>query len=125
MLVSQPTLEQLLLHNVLDVRFVRRIPIAGKSLTRRMLCTKSFDLLNTTNGKIVLNYYPPKHQKQVNEAAMNLCVVWDLLMQNYRQISVDAADVIRQIPADESFWKVFNNEILPMTTAQKIQYMDS
>jgi hypothetical protein len=125
MLVSQPSLENLLLHNVLEVRFKRRIPVAGKSLTRRMWCTKSFDLLNSTNGKIVLNYVPPKHAKQLNEAKKNACVVWDILMQNYRIVSVDEVDVLREIPATEEFWRTFNEEIYPMTLEQKLTFMNS
>jgi len=125
MIVPQQTLETLLLSNVLDIRFTRRIPVAGKPATRRMLCTKSFELLNSTNGKIVLNYVPPKHNKKVNEAITNTCVVWDVLMQNYRVVSADQVDVLREMPANDEFWKTFNEEILPMSTDQKINFMNS
>ena len=125
MIVSQPSLEALLLSNVLDLRFTRRIPVVGKPTTRRMICTKSFDLLNSTNGKIVLNYRPPKHGKQIDESITNTCVVWDVLMQDYRVISADQVDVLRQMPADESFWKVFNAEIYTLSTTQKINFMNS
>jgi len=125
MIVTQQTLKALLLENVLDVRFVRRRPVAGKPPTRRMLCTKSFKLLNSTNGKIVLNYTPPKHEKQFNESIENACVVWDILMQNYRVVSADQVDVIREIPANDAFWQTFNKEILPLTAEQKIQFMNS
>jgi hypothetical protein len=125
MIVTRQTLETLLLNNVLDLRFTRRIKSADKSPTRRMICTKSFDLLNSTNGKIVLNYNPPKHQKQINEAVKNVCVVWDILMQNYRIVSADQVDVLREMPANDEFWKTFNNEIYPMSTDQKIQFMNS
>lgn len=125
MIVSQQTLETLLLNNVLDLRFTRRVPIEGKSPTRRMICTKSYDLLNSTNGKIVLNYTPPKHNKQVNEAITNTCVVWDVLMQNYRVVSADQVDVLREMPANDEFWQTFNNEIYPMSTEQKINFMNS
>lgn len=125
MIVTQQTLKTLLLENVLDVRFARRRPVAGKPPTRRMLCTKSFKLLNSTNGKIVLNYTPPKHEKQFNESIENACVVWDILMQNYRVVSADQVDVIREIPANDAFWQTFNQEILPLTAEQKIQFMNS
>jgi len=125
MIVSQQTLETLLLNNVLDLRFTRRVPVEGKPPTRRMICTKSYDLLNSTNGKIVLNYIPPKHGKQVNEAITNTCVVWDILMQNYRVVSADQVDVLREMPANEEFWQTFNNEIYPMSTEQKINFMNS
>ena len=125
MIVNQPTLETLLLSNVLDLRFTRRIPIAGKSPTRRMICTKSYELLNSTNGKIVLNYVPPKKGHKLNESKSNVCVVWDILMQNYRVVSADEVEVLKQMPANDEFWKTFNNEIYTMSTAQKIQFMDS
>lgn len=125
MIVTQPTLETLLLNNVLDLRFTRRIPVADKSPTRRMICTKSFELLNSTNGKIVLNYVPPKRGKQLNEAITNTCIVWDVLMQNYRVVSADQVDVLREIPANDEFWDIFNTEIYPMTTEQKINFMNS
>ena len=125
MIVTQQTLKTLLLNNVLDLRFVRRQPVAGKPPTRRMICTKSFELLNSTNGKIVLNYAPPKREKQFNESQENACVVWDILMQNYRIVSADEVDVIREIPANDAFWQTFNEEILPLTVDQKIQFMNS
>jgi hypothetical protein len=125
MIVTQQTLETLLLNNVLDLRFTRRIKTNDKAPTRRMICTKSFELLNSTNGKIVLNYTPPKHQKQLDEAKSNVCIVWDILMQDYRIVSADQVDVLREMPANEGFWKTFNEEIYPMSTDQKIQFMNS
>jgi hypothetical protein len=125
MIASQSALNNLLLSNVLDIRFTRRIPVGGKAPTRRMLCTKSYDLLNTINGKVVLNYQPPRHAKQIDEAITNTCIVWDILMQDYRVVSADQVDVLREIPANDSFWKIFNEEIYPMTPEQKLNFMNS
>ena len=125
MAVSVQTLENLLLNNVLDLRFVRRTPLANKPATRRMLCTKSYKLLNSTNGRVVLNYKPPRHNKQFNESTENACVVWDILMQDYRIVSADQVTIIRQIPANEEFWTFFNKEIYTLNTEQKITYMES
>ena len=125
MIVQRSTLENLLLNNVVDLRFSRRIILPGKSPTRRMICTKSYSLLQSTNGRIVLNYSPPKHNKQFNEAKNNALVVWDVLMQDYRIVSVDKVDVIKEIPADETFWNYFNTNIFPMSTEQKIIFMDT
>lgn len=118
-------LETLLLNNVLDLKFVRRTPSPNRVTTRRMLCTKSFDLLNSTNGKIVLNYRPPKQVKQFNEAQHNACVVWDIIMQDYRIVPAETVVIINKIPADEAFWQYFNNEIYIMSREQKIIYMES
>ena len=125
MAVSIQTLESLLLNNVLDLRFTRRIPLPNKPSTRRMLCTKSYDLLNSTNGRVVLNYRPPKSAKQFNESKENACIVWDILMQDYRIVSADQITIIRQIPANQEFWTFFNNEIYTLNTEQKIMYMES
>lgn len=125
MAVSIQTLENLLLNNVLDLRFTRRIPLANKPATRRMLCTKSYELLNSTNGRIVLNYRPPRSGKQFNERRENACIVWDILMQDYRIVSADQITIIRQIPANQEFWTFFNKEIYTLNTEQKILYMES
>jgi len=119
------TLESLLLSNVLDVRFVRRRPIKGKPLTRRMLCTKSYDLLNTTNGKVVLNYRPPKNGHQFSENKKGALVVWDILMQDYRVVSTENVQIINTIPANNDFWEYFNKNIFVLNTEQKINFMDS
>ena len=118
-------LEPLLLNNVVDLRFVRRIPIGNKPMTRRMLCTKSYSLLNSTNGRVVLNYKPPTHNKQFNERIKNALIVWDILMQDYRVVSCESVDVIRTIPANEEFWTFFNKEIYILNTEQKIVFMES
>lgn len=124
MIVQRATLDSILLNNVCDIRFVRRRPVAGKPPTRRMWCTKSYSLLNSLNGKVSLNYKPPSGPKQVNESLKNVLVVWDIFMQNYRTISFDSCDLIQQIPADDSFWKFFNENLYIMTTEQKINFMN-
>ena len=125
MSISTQKLENLLLNNDLDLRFTRRVILPNKPQTRRMLCTKSYELLNSTNGRVVLNYKPPKNNKQFNEYKKNACVVWDILMQDYRIVSTDQVTVIRQIPANDEFWTFFNNEIYILNTEQKILYMES
>lgn len=119
------TLDSLLLNNVLDLKFIRRKQSPTKAPTRRMLCTKSFDLLNSTNGRIVLNYKAPTQQKQFNEATNNACVVWDILMQDYRIVPAETVSIIKQIPADEAFWQYFNKEIYIMSREQKMLFMES
>lgn len=125
MVVQRSTLDSILLANVCDVRFVRRIPIAGRSPTRRMLCTKSYSLLNSTNGRVTLNYRPPTNPPQVNEAKDNIITVWDILIQDYRNISMNQCDLIEQIPATEEFWKYFNDNIYPMSSDQKINFINT
>lgn len=124
-MISREALEQKLLNNVVDLRFVRRIPIPGRPPTRRMLCTKSSSLLNSTNGRMSLNYKPPLGSKQFNETKQNALIVWDIFMQSFRVVSLEGATVINEIPANDEFWKYYNQVLLPMTADQKLQFMNS
>jgi hypothetical protein len=90
-----------------------------------MLCTKSYSLLNSTNGRVTLNYRPPTNPPQVNEAKDNIITVWDILIQDYRNISMNQCDLIEQIPATEEFWKYFNDNIYPMSSDQKINFINT
>ena len=90
-----------------------------------MLCTKSYSLLNSSNGRITLNYRSPRGPVKINEAADNLIVVWDILMQDYRNVNMNQCDLIKQFPANEEFWTYFNDNIYPMSAAQKLSYMNS
>tara|TARA_R110000796_G_scaffold20781_5_gene61677 strand:+ start:21825 stop:22202 length:378 start_codon:yes stop_codon:yes gene_type:complete len=125
MIIQRSTLDSILLTNVCDIRFVRKIPKAGAPPTRRMLCTKSYSLLNSTNGRITLNYRPPVRPSQINEAKDNIINVWDILMQSYRNINMGQCDLIEQIPAAEEFWTYFNDNIYPMSAEQKANFMNT
>ena len=125
MIVQRATLDNILLNNVCELRFVRRVPVAGLSPTRHILCTKSYSLLNSSNGRITLNYRPPRGPVKINEAADNLIVVWDILMQDYRNVNMNQCDLVQQFPADEEFWTYFNDNIYPMSGEQKLSYMNS
>ncbi len=124
MIIQRAALDSLLLNNVCEIRFVRRRPRAGDGPTRRMLCTKSYKLLNSVNGRTTLNYAPPKGPTKINEAAENVLVVWDVLMQSYRTISMSSCDLIQQIPTND-FWEYFNENIYPMSPEQKYNFMNS
>lgn len=125
MQTNRANLGGLLLNNVCEVKFLRRRQKPGQPATRRMLCTKSSNLLNSVNGRVVLNYRPPTHQSKINESRDNALVVWDIFVQDFRVVSMENCELIRQFPADESFWEYFNENILLMTEAQKIAFMDS
>lgn len=124
-MITKEALEQKLLNNVVELRFVRRIPVPNRPSTRRMLCTKSSALLNSTNGRMSLNYSPPKGGKQFNETKQNALVVWDIFMQSFRAVSLEGVVVLNEIPANEEFWKYYNQVLLPMTAEQKLQFMNS
>lgn len=61
----------------------------------------------------------------INEAAENLITVWDILMQDYRNINMDQCELIQQIPANEEFWTYFNDNIYPMSAEQKLSFMNT
>ena len=125
MLVTQSSLAAILKNNVCEIKFLRRRPKPGKSPYRRMVCTNANRLLLGVDGRMTLNYTPPKGLPKFNPSQENIVVAWDVLMQDFRAISCDSCNLIRTIPANEEFWKFFKEELLTMTAGQKTMYMDS
>ena len=74
---------------------------------------------------MTLNYSPPKGPPKYNHAMKNVIVAWDVMMQDFRTINCQNVNLIRSVPANEEFWKYFREELLPMTTQQKMMFMDS
>lgn len=125
MKVTRNQLEDKLKRSVCDIRFTRRRPTRdGRPITRRMICTKNYDVLNSPNGRIKLNYRPPIYNSTANPLIHNLVIVWDILMQDYRNVSLEECHVLEEIPADK-FWDYFNKTLYPMTAATKIDFMNS
>ena len=120
-------LQTLLTTNVCEIVFVRRSPerAPGKAPTRRMLCCNSMDLLNSINGKLSLNFHLPNGPKQLDEAKHNIVVVWDIFMQDYRNVSTDNVYLVKKIPADDTFWEYYNKNLLQMSAEEKMQFMDT
>jgi hypothetical protein len=124
MKTTLPSLKALLIENVCEVVFVRRRPKANKPPLRRMLCTLDERILNSTNGRLSLNYKPTSGLMPYNAESKNLLPVWDIFMQDWRMVSMDNCDLVTTIK-EEDFWKYFNDTLLPMSPAQKSAYMDS
>lgn len=123
--MTRSELDGKLLTNVIDLRFVRRRQLNTKPPTRRMLCTKSFELLNSVNGRLALNYRPPGNVPSYDTVEKNLIIVWDIFMQDYRTINADSVSVLTIMPADESFWKYFNENLRGMSSSDKLAFMQS
>ena len=123
MKASRSSLEAILKAGVAEIAFIRRTP--GPSDVRRMLCTLDMRLLNSPEGRVALNFRPAQHPPPYNPRAYNLLIVWDVLMQDYRAISMEHCEVIKVIKTTppEEFWKYFNEVLKPMTTQQKVQFM--
>ena len=124
MKVNLSTLRGLLLTNVVDVRFTRKTPKPGHPPFRRMLCTNNHQLLGSPDGRVTLNYVPPKGRKTVNERQNNIIVTWDIMQQDYRCINAAQCDLITTIPTEE-FWEYFNEQLAPLSPGDKINYMNT
>lgn len=118
------SLRSLLRENVCEIVFVRRRFRQNRSPVRRMLCTLDMELLNSTNGRLSLNYRPSSNVLPYNANAKNLLPVWDIFMQDWRMVNMDDCNLITTIKKDD-FWNYFNNTLMPMSPQQKLQYMDS
>jgi hypothetical protein len=118
------SLKNLLRENVCEIVFVRRRPRENKALTRRMLCTLDENLLNSTNGRLSLNFRPSSNVLPYNAESKGLLPVWDIFMQDWRMVSMENCNLILTIK-QEDFWKYFNDTLLPMSPQQKMAYMDT
>ena len=124
MRVNLGTLRGLLLNNVAEIRFVRKRPKPGSASTRRMICTNSGSLLNSLDGRVTLNYKPPKGRKHYDEQKSNVLITWDVFMQNYRTINAAQCDLITTIPENQ-FWDYFNQNLYVLSPAEKVGFMNS
>jgi hypothetical protein len=124
MKVSLQTLKTILQSNVAEIKFFRRRPKPGSGPTRRMLCTNSLSLLNSTEGRLALNYKRAVNMPKFDPNQKNLIITWDIFMQNYRCINMLACDLIQVIPANQTFWKYFNERLARLSAPQKIEFMN-
>jgi hypothetical protein len=125
--VSRGELKNLLNSNVCEIVFVRRRPerAPGRPEVRRMLCSNSMSMLNSHTGITRLNFHLPRTARRIDENKHNIVVVWDIMMQDYRHVSMDNCHLRQTIPADETWWKYFDKTIFTMSAGQKQQFMDS
>jgi len=124
MKVTLGTLKNLLENNVCEIKFQRRRPVAGEPLSRRMLCTNSVAVLNSVNGKLLLNYKQPKRMPKFNPNTKNIIITWDIFMQDFRCINLDSCDLIKAIPATDEFWNYFNEKLRHMSVEEKERFMN-
>lgn len=127
MRLGRDALGLMLLQNVIELRFLRRIDKPGFNDYRRMLCTNDRNLLLSKLGREILNYNPPTGQLRYNPAQKNLIPVYDIFMQSYRMINcndVEVISIIKTSPDPMEFWKYFNEKIFPMSAEQKSTFMN-
>ena len=122
-------LEKLCDNNVAEIKFVRRREKQKFPPTRRIFCTRHQLLLNSTFGIEVLKFKRPTKSPPYIASRYGLVTVWDILMQDWRNIPADSCAVIQAIPPDpknkfKGFMTYFDRYIRPMTPAQKRKFMD-
>lgn len=90
-----------------------------------MLCTSANSILNTKQGLELLNYTPSSGaNRKFDPKSKNLAVTWDIFMQDYRCVNANNCEVMSVIP-EADFWQYYNEQLLPMTADQKINFMNS
>lgn len=126
MKISQTALAALLSKNAVELRFLRRRPMAGDLPTRRMLCTNDLVMLNSVQGRTALNFKPAPGRLKFNPQQKGLVLTWDIFMQDYRLVPSESVDVVTVIPTTppEQWWKYFSEVLSRMTTSQKMAFMD-
>lgn len=123
------TLFNKLKNNVCILYILRRHRIKGMSSYRRMLCTNSYELLNSFNGKMVINFRPPVSRPPFDPRQKNLIITWDILMQDYRCVNMDECYLNYEYPVTtedqrNKFWdEMFNKTFYIMSTEEKNGWM--
>lgn len=102
---------------------MRRRPKPGYPATRRMLCTSDMNLLTSPQGRIALNFRPAYKAQKYNIAQKDLVLAWDIFMQDYRLIAMNACELISVIP-NAQFWKFFNEKLVLLDAKQKMDFMN-
>ena len=125
MITGLSNLRAILLDKVCEVKFVRRNAKPGRPSTRRMLCTNNVQLLNSLEGRTILNYNPPRQAPGYNPNQENLIITWDILMQGFRTINCDTVDLVSTLEADDTFWSYLNEKIAPMSAQEKMSFMNT
>jgi hypothetical protein len=123
MKVTLSSLKNILQTNVCEIAFTKRRPKPGDRSVRNMLCTLDNSILNSVNGRITLNYKPPSSAPKYNPESKNLLLVWDIIMQSWRMVSMESCEIINTIPGNDEFWEYFNERIINMTGDEKLNYM--
>ena len=124
MKVSRNSLLSELNNKVCEIRFLRRMPKPNSPATRRMLCCNNLNLLNSVNGKTVLNFKTSTSGPRYNTANENTIITWDIFMQSWRTINCDNVDLLNSW-SEEEFWGTFNESFAPMSADEKIAFMNS
>jgi len=124
--IKRTELDRILRREAVEIAFIRRRPerAQGRPFLRRMLCTNSMEILNSEQGIRRLNFHKPRGGKKLNEKLHNIVVVWDIIMQDYRNVAVEACFLIEQ-KAEPDFWEYFEKKFGSMGASEKMEWQDS
>jgi hypothetical protein len=125
---------------VAEIVFVRRRKAKDPAVsvkTRRMICTLNYKLLNSAFGKKNLKFRPPLQTAFYNASKKGLVTVWDIIMQDWRNIDINSSAIIQKGGADSlpmavnteeemtKFINFYDKKIARMTVAEKRRFMDT
>ena len=122
-------LQVLLGGNAIELSFVRRHEKLGWSNIRSLLGTTNYKFLNGPFGKQVINFVPPKGIGMgYDYKSKGLCVVYDMLRQDYRVFGSEQVSIRQQWPltTDEeiaAFEQYFMDKIMKMSDQEKLDFM--
>ena len=88
-----------------------------------MLCTNSYELLNSARGRTALNFKPTSSSPTYNPTSKNIVLTWDIFMQNYRAVSMDMCELVTLLPANDSFWTYYAETLSNMSADEKMTFM--
>jgi hypothetical protein len=123
---------------VAEIVFVRRRRAKDATVTvktRRMICTLNFPLL-IANSKI-FRFKTPTQSAPYNAESKGLVTVWDIIMQDWRNIDIKTAKVIQKsdvagLPMYVNskvdmvkFMNFYDKKIARMTVGDKRKFMDT
>lgn len=125
--LSNTALKQLLQNNVVELIFSRRNIRKNRPTQRRMLATLNFNILNSNVGQKVFNFKIPTSYTSYDVNSYKLLTVFDIFMQDWRNIPTDSVNIVQILPSDpvEKFWEYFDNVLSKMSASQKAVFMDS
>ena len=92
-------IQKYLSQNVVEIVFVRRrVPKdpTVTSKTRRIICTTCQTLLRSPFGMKTLRYKLPYYEPPYNAASKVLVTVWDILIQDWRNIDIKSCVLIKK-----------------------------
>lgn len=112
--------------HVVELKFNRRTKFVVPPV-RRMLCTRDRVFLNSALSKQIFNFIPPSQPHPYDAASKGLVTVFDILMQDWRNIPASSCEVIMAVPTEnqQRFWEFFDKKLKNMTSLQKESFMEN